>query len=167
MDLSWGLTLALLAVIVVGVLALIADRVLGRIWGQQFRAVEAESPAGAPLTAAPGAYLFIGRPAGPRVPLFAGVEYILGRGREANVRLTLEQGLTEADIRTVSRRHAVLRFEEGAWTLRDQASTNGTWVNGRRSGVNRLPVRVHCHGRPGSPIRLGRVPLWFFVYEVG
>lgn len=33
---------------------------------------------------------------------------------------------------SASRRHAELRFEAGGWVLRDLASMNGTFVNGRR-----------------------------------
>jgi hypothetical protein len=36
------------------------------------------------------------------------------------------------DDRTVSRRHAELRRDGGAWVLADLGSTNGTWVNGWR-----------------------------------
>lgn len=36
------------------------------------------------------------------------------------------------DRRAVSSHHATLRWVEGAWTLRDHASRNGTYVNGRR-----------------------------------
>jgi hypothetical protein len=34
--------------------------------------------------------------------------------------------------RTVSRFHAELRHGDGAWTVRDLDSTNGTWLNGAR-----------------------------------
>jgi pSer/pThr/pTyr-binding forkhead associated (FHA) protein len=36
------------------------------------------------------------------------------------------------DIRTVSRRHALVTFADGAWRVEDLGSTNGTWVNGRK-----------------------------------
>jgi pSer/pThr/pTyr-binding forkhead associated (FHA) protein len=43
------------------------------------------------------------------------------------------------DIPTVSRRHALVSFRDGVWTLTDLASTNGTWINGARidSGTER------------------------------
>ncbi len=34
--------------------------------------------------------------------------------------------------RTVSRRHAIFQKVEGSWFVDDTASTNGTWINGRR-----------------------------------
>ena len=48
---------------------------------------------------------------------------------------------------TVSRRHAELRVEDGAWVLRDLGSSNGTWVNGRRV--------VEAEVRPGDVVQLG------------
>ncbi len=48
---------------------------------------------------------------------------------------------------TVSRRHAELFVEEGRWLLRDLASANGTWVNGRRI--------VEAEVRPGDVLHLG------------
>lgn len=49
---------------------------------------------------------------------------------------------------TISRRHAELRFVDGAWVLADLNSANGTYVNGAR--ITR-PVRL----RHGDQIRLG------------
>jgi hypothetical protein len=43
---------------------------------------------------------------------------------------------------TVSRRHALLRFRDGGWVVRDLESTNGTTVNGS-------PV-VRCRLLPGD-----------------
>lgn len=57
------------------------------------------------------------------------------------------------DDEGVSRRHALLRATaDGAWRLVDLASTNGTWLNGRR---------VHHSRRvsDGDELRLGRVRL--------
>jgi hypothetical protein len=48
---------------------------------------------------------------------------------------------------SVSRRHARLRYRDGAWTLRDLESTNGTKVNGVRVG--------RCALRPGDRVSLG------------
>lgn len=42
----------------------------------------------------------------------------------------------------VSRRHARVRFRDGAWILQDLNSTNGTFLNGRRVG--------RCRLRPGD-----------------
>jgi hypothetical protein len=49
---------------------------------------------------------------------------------------------------TVSRRHALLRGRDGRWWLRDLASLNGTWVNGRRA-VEEVEVR------PGDEVGFG------------
>jgi serine phosphatase RsbU (regulator of sigma subunit) len=48
---------------------------------------------------------------------------IIGRGADVNI------ALTDA---SVSRRHAQLEFRNGAWTVQDIGSFNGTFLNGRR-----------------------------------
>jgi hypothetical protein len=48
---------------------------------------------------------------------------------------------------TVSRHHAELRHGDGAWTVRDLDSTNGTWLNGARVHEARLVA--------GDELRLG------------
>jgi hypothetical protein len=48
---------------------------------------------------------------------------------------------------TVSRRHALLRFRDGAWIVSDLSSTNGITVNGARVG--------RCQLRPGDRLGLG------------
>jgi pSer/pThr/pTyr-binding forkhead associated (FHA) protein len=35
-------------------------------------------------------------------------------------------------MKTVSRRHARVFYEDGTWTIEDIGSTNGTWLNGLR-----------------------------------
>jgi len=52
---------------------------------------------------------------------------------------------------TVSRRHAQLRFRDGAWIVQDLDSTNGTRLNGQRIGRSRL--------RPGDRLALGDLRL--------
>lgn len=52
--------------------------------------------------------------------------------------------------RAVSRLHASLRHVDGTWWLRDEGSTNGTWVNGRRVTS---PIEV----RAGDEVVLGRM----------
>ncbi len=49
--------------------------------------------------------------------------------------------------RTVSRRHARLRFRDGGWILQDLGSTNGTTVNDVRV--------VRCRLQPGDQLTLG------------
>jgi hypothetical protein len=50
---------------------------------------------------------------------------------------------------TVSAYHAILTYEDRAWTLRDNNSTNGTFVNGWR-------VTDGTEVRPGDELRMGR-----------
>ncbi|NBE56605.1 FHA domain-containing protein, partial [Streptomyces boluensis] len=53
------------------------------------------------------------------------------------------------DDARVSWHHAVLRTEDGHWTLEDEHSTNGTFTDG---------TRVHTRDvGPGSEIRFGNV----------
>lgn len=47
----------------------------------------------------------------------------IGRASESDIAL---------DDRSASRRHAVLRLQEGAWVLADLGSANGTWANRAR-----------------------------------
>jgi hypothetical protein len=51
----------------------------------------------------------------------------------------------------VSRRHARLMHRDGIWLLQDLASTNGTYLNGRRVG--------RCSVRPNDILSLGQVRL--------
>lgn len=89
-------------------------------------------PGEARLVAVAGPY------AGQVFPLSSGGSSI---GREA----TREVPLT-ADA-TVSRRHASLTLQAGAFLLRDEGSSNGTFVNNQR-------VQEHLL-RPGDEIRIG------------
>ncbi|MBN2449602.1 MAG: FHA domain-containing protein, partial [Lentisphaeria bacterium] len=53
-----------------------------------------------------------------------GKRYVLGRGRDADIIL---------DDPGLSRAHAVLiQDDTGAWTIRDNGSSNGTYLNGQR-----------------------------------
>ncbi len=65
-------------------------------------------------------------------------ELILGRHGGCDVVLTDP---------SVSRRHALLRFRDGSWILRDLESTNGTTVNGQ--------TVVRCRLLPGDRLTLG------------
>jgi pSer/pThr/pTyr-binding forkhead associated (FHA) protein len=55
---------------------------------------------------------------------------------------------------SVSRRHAVLRYAEGAWFIQDQESAAGIYVNGRLVPAARL--------NPGDKIALGDTVLVFY-----
>lgn len=63
-------------------------------------------------------------------------------GRELGLHVSLPQE------ETVSRRHAVLLQQGAGWILRDEGSSNGTWVNGVRIQEQTL--------LPGDFVRLGQ-----------
>ncbi|NNL68319.1 MAG: FHA domain-containing protein [Myxococcales bacterium] len=69
----------------------------------------------------------------------------IGRDPENTIRLL--------DERT-SRHHAVIRFADGAWTLKDLESANGTWVEEVRQDK---PLRL----RGGERIRMGNTVFMF------
>jgi hypothetical protein len=73
-----------------------------------------------------------------------GDPFVIGRSRECDLVL---------DDPNVSRRHAELRREDGAWAVRDLGSTNGIKLNGQRSRGGRLS--------PGDEITLGLSRLTF------
>jgi len=68
---------------------------------------------------------------------------VLGRGPTANIRL-------EDD--SVSKNHATLSFGDGSYHLEDLASSNGTFVNGKR-------IRERTELRSGDLLRLGAIIL--------
>jgi hypothetical protein len=59
----------------------------------------------------------------------------------------------------VSRKHASLVFEEGAWRIRDEGASNGVVVDGAR-----LPERGSAPLRDGSVIVLGSIELEFKLH---
>jgi len=71
---------------------------------------------------------------------------VVGRGSDCD--LDVADG-------TVSRRHAGLARRDGAWTIEDLGSRNGTFVNGWR-------VRESGPLEPGDAVRLGQVQ-WVFA----
>ena len=73
-------------------------------------------------------------------------QYALG-ALDTAVGTDLENDLVIAHP-TVSRRHAILGYHAGAYTIADLQSTNGTFVNGRRI---KAPVPI----RPGDEISFG------------
>ncbi len=56
----------------------------------------------------------------------------------------------------VSRRHALLRFTNGAWTITDLNTTNGTFVNGIKAAPN-VPTPL----QDGAKLRLGGIDVSF------
>jgi hypothetical protein len=83
---------------------------------------------------------------GGRRTVLGGSRFVIGRSRDADLTL---------DDPNVSRRHAELRREDGAWVVADLASTNGVKVNGRRVAEHRL--------NPGDEITVGLETLHYEV----
>jgi len=81
---------------------------------------------------------------GGRRNVLSGNRVVIGRSREADIVL---------QDPNVSRRHAELRREDGAWQVVDLGSTNGIKVNGRR--VDHQPLR------PGDQVTIGVTDLTF------
>ena len=75
-----------------------------------------------------------------------GERAVLGRSDECDVVL---------QDRSISRKHAVITFQEGRWFVQDLGSTNGVTKNGRR--VERVELK------DGEEFRLGELPLRFRV----
>jgi predicted component of type VI protein secretion system len=73
-----------------------------------------------------------------------GERAVLGRSDECDVVL---------QDRSISRKHAVITFQEGRWFVQDLGSTNGVTKNGRR--VERVELK------DGEEFRLGELPLRF------
>ena len=71
---------------------------------------------------------------GVRVPLHHIDEVRIGRGTTRAVRLDGERkAVIEIPDLRMSSKHARLVREDGAWLIEDTASTNGTFVNGKRT----------------------------------
>jgi hypothetical protein len=103
---------------------------------REARRIEAPARAG-------GRAMLVG---GGRRMVLSGNRLVIGRGRDCDVTL---------DDPNVSRRHAELRRQGGAWVVADLGSTNGVKINGRH---------VHEHElAPGDEITLGLERLTFDV----
>jgi hypothetical protein len=81
---------------------------------------------------------------GDKRVVLTGDRALIGRSRDCDAVL---------DDPNVSRRHAELRRDGGAWVVADLGSTNGVKVNGRRVEEARLS--------PGDEIRIGLTDLTF------
>jgi FHA domain-containing protein len=81
---------------------------------------------------------------GGKRTVLSGNRLLIGRSRDCELVL---------DDPNVSRRHAELRRQEGAWIVADLGSTNGVKVNGRRV--------EHAVLKPGDEIALGLSRLTF------
>lgn len=105
-------------------------------------------PAGGYAAPDPGGPRFVataGPYAGQAFPLQA-QELWIGRDPAQDVPLPADS--------TASRRHARVYYSNGSWVLRDEGSSNGTWVNGVR--IQEQPLF------PGDNIRIGQT---FFQFE--
>ena len=83
---------------------------------------------------------------GGKRTVLSGSRFVIGRSRDCDLML---------DDPNVSRRHAELRNEHGAWLVADLASTNGVKVNGRRV--------AEAHLNPGDEITIGLQKLSYQV----
>jgi hypothetical protein len=79
--------------------------------------------------------------------------FVLGRDPQNDGALPVEAATG------VSRKHASLVFEEGAWRIRDEGASNGVVVDGTR-----LPERGSAPLRDGSVIVLGSIELEFKLH---
>ena len=61
---------------------------------------------------------------------------VLRVGKQSSLEIVLSDS-------SVSRNHAELKAGSGGWTVRDLVSTNGTFVNGVRLGVDERTLRSH------------------------
>jgi hypothetical protein len=102
---------------------------------------------------APEAYLeSVGAAGGPqRFTLKPGGTSI---GRAPDNEVVITQEFPGWD--TISRNHARVYQQAGHWIIQDLGSTNGVWVNGKRTGLNLL--------QDGWQLQIGGVG---FVFHVG
>ena len=85
-----------------------------------------------------------------RTHALEGTKAVLGRSKDSDI---------QVEDANVSRRHAELRREGGAWWLVDLESTNGTELNGKRVKRSKLDE--------GDTITLGATDLVFGKRKVG
>lgn len=101
------------------------------------------------------------REAAAGIPGLAGYALIVASGPRRGMHWSLTPGTIEAgrdpeariflDDVTVSRHHAEFTVEDGVLTVRDLGSTNGTYVNGRRTDGGTLDA--------GDEVIIGRFHL--------
>jgi predicted component of type VI protein secretion system len=73
-------------------------------------------------------------------------------GRDAGAGVVLSH-------QSVSRRHAVIEHEDGAWLVADQKSGNGTWIDGQRI--------IKALLREGQNLRFGAVGFTVSLHDPG
>ncbi|MBU6213221.1 MAG: FHA domain-containing protein [Actinomycetales bacterium] len=84
---------------------------------------------------------------GTRFLLAGGERFAIGREHSSDVFL---------DDVTVSRKHATVTLDSGAWHLRDEGSLNGTYINGRRCTESALAA--------GDRVTVGK---FHFIVQLG
>ena len=94
---------------------------------------------------------------GKQIPLPAVAEIVVGREDPiSGIHPELDMTPFGGEAGGVSRRHAVLREQNGAWSVTDLDSTNYTRVDG-----NRLPANTPTPINDGSRVQFGRIELEF------
>ena len=113
-----------------------------------FQAPSPPAPPPAPRAPPPvPAYLIVHRDGGPPLRFDLGAPLIsIGRGAENDLIL---------DDAQVSRHHCQLKLQQGAYSLTDMGSTNGSYVNGQR--ISEIALG------PGDIIELGGTRIEFQV----
>lgn len=101
--------------------------------------------------------------AGHAAPVFLArqPEMVLGRRTEGQPPPALDLTRFNGHMLGVSRRHAVIRFEDDTCTIEDLASVNGTWVN-----ENRIAAGEPRELRGGEQVRLGNLIMFIYFSAV-
>lgn len=151
----FGWLIPALAVILLAIVAIVVALVLLRR-SKKGSTTAPVTPSTAPLVPIPpppsptsAAYLESVSVPGKATRIKDGVTTI-GRDPDCDIRITEEYPNWE----TVSRRHAEIRREGGAYVIYDVSNKNGLYVQGLRTAKNLL--------RPGTPIAIGGVEFVFY-----
>jgi hypothetical protein len=140
-------SLLLAAICLIPLLALALLLTLWALWRRR-RHPEPSPPPPAP----PGPYLeSIATPGGPHRLHLKPDGATIGLAPENDLVITHDLDGWES----VSRRHARIYTQAGRWIVQDLESTNGVYVNGRRTGRNLL--------RDGWRLSLGKVEFVFHI----
>lgn len=81
--------------------------------------------------------------------MYAGYTFPLAPDR-TEIGREISRGVALPQDGNVSRRHAVIQYLDGEYVLRDEGSSNGTYVDGVR-----IPVDVPHPIKPGDEIQFG------------
>lgn len=100
-----------------------------------------------------------GVPSGDTFPLPGG-RAVIGRFDQAVGPVDIDLGPFKEGV-YVSRKHAVIRFEDGRWLLKDLNSSNGTFVLGADGNFERLSEEQEL--KDGQEIALGNARFTFHL----